>query len=64
MSSALISYIEDPSAIIAFGADMSIEIYMSGEFISLGKYYEMATDIFAQAGVVEITKEQFYDLNA
>ena len=64
MSSALISYIEDPSEIIAFGADMSIETYMSGEFISLGKYYEMATDMFAQAGVVEITKEQFYDLNA
>lgn len=62
VSSALISYIEDPSAIVAFGADMSIEIDMSGEFISLGKYYEMATDILAQAGVVEITKEQFYTL--
>ena len=64
MSSASISYIEDPSEIVAFGADMSIEINMSGEFISLGKYYEMATDILAQAGIVEITKEQFYDLNA
>lgn len=64
MSSALISHIEDPSAIVAFGADMSIEINMSGEFISLGKYYEMATDILAQAGVVEITEAEFYDLNA
>ena len=64
MSSALISYIEDPSAIVAFGADMSIEINISGEFISLGQFYETATDILAQAGVVEITKEQFYDLNA
>lgn len=62
MSAAMMKYPEDPSAIVAFGADMSIEINMPGEFISLGKYYEMATDILAQAGIVEITKEQFYSL--
>lgn len=64
MSSVMLSYIGDPSEIVAFGADMSIEVNASGEFITLGQYYEMATDILAQAGVIEITKEQFYDLNA
>lgn len=62
MSSVMLSYIGDPSEIVAFGADMSIEVNVSGEFITLGQYYEMTTDILAQAGVVEITKEQFYTL--
>lgn len=62
MSSVTLSYIGDPSEIVAFGADMSIEVNVSGEFITLGQYYEMTTDILAQAGVVEITKEQFYTL--
>lgn len=62
MSSATVSYIEDASAIVAFGADMSIEINVSGEFTTLGKFYEMATDMLAQAGIIEITKEQFYTL--
>lgn len=64
MSAAMMKYSDDSSEIVAFGVDMSIEIYMSGEFISLGKYYEMATDMFAQAGVVEITEAEFYDLNS
>lgn len=64
MSAAMMKYPEDPSAIVAFGVDMSIEVNFTGEFTSLGQLYEMATDILAQAGIVEITKEQFYDLNA
>jgi hypothetical protein len=62
MSSAKVSYIEDASAIVAFGADMSIETNVSGEFTTLGKLYEMVTDMLAQAGIIEITKEQFYTL--
>lgn len=64
MSSASIGYIEEPSAIVAFGADMSIEVNVSGEFTTLGKLYETIVDMLAQAGFVEITKEQFYDINS
>ena len=64
MSSVMLIYKGDPSEIVAFGADMSIETNISGELITLGQYYEMATDMLAQTGVVEITKEQFYNLNA
>ena len=62
MSSAQMNYIEDPSEIVAFGVDMSIEVYFTDEFITLGQLYEMATDMLDQAGIVEITKEQFYTL--
>lgn len=64
MSSAMMKYPDGSSEIVAFGADMSIETNVTGEFTTLGKFYEMATDMLAQAGIVEITKEQFYDLNA
>lgn len=62
MSSAMMKYIEDSSEFVAFGADMSIETNVSGEFITLGQLYETVTDMLAQAGVVEITKEEFYSL--
>ena len=62
-SSASISYIKDLSAIVAFGVDMSIEINVSGEFIPLSKLYETVVDMLAQAGVVEITEAEFYNLD-
>ena len=63
MSSAMMEYIEDSSAIVAFGADMSIVVKVTDELITLGQHYEMATDILTQSGIVEITKEQFYSLD-
>ena len=63
MSAAMMKYPVGSSEIVAFGADMSIEVNLTGEFASLGQLYETVTDMLAQAGIVEITKEQFYDLN-
>ena len=62
MSAAMMKYPVDSSEIVAFGVDMSIEVNLTGEFASLGQIYETATDILAQSGIVEITKEQFYSL--
>ena len=64
MSAAMMKYSDGSSEIVAFGVDMSIEVNLTGEFASLGQLYETVTDMLAQAGIVEITKEQFYDLNA
>lgn len=63
MSSAMMKYPDGLSEIVAFGADMSIETNVSGEFTTLGKLYETVTDMLAQAGIIEITKEQFYSLD-
>lgn len=63
MSAAMMKYTDGSSEIVAFGVDMSIEVNLTGEFVSLGQLYETITDMLAQAGIVEITKEQFYSLD-
>jgi hypothetical protein len=62
MSAAMMKYPDGSSEIVAFGVDMSIEVNLTGEFVSLGQLYETLTDMLAQAGIIEITKEQFYTL--